>query len=298
MGDKVPAAAAISDDGGFNAQLAAAQQTLAAQGISTGAGSTLASVWGNSLSDDATVERGPREQKPFATSEQGTRAKFQGPVQGLGDFGRRVRQGVTQRPRVLTKDLLSEFVKKARHDPNGFGSMQQELFLGGFYTPSASLEDIAFGNLDDLTLDAYYNLMQWTARYNEAGEDVTTADVLKERVQRMGERMAEIAAKSRAGGGGGNIVNLADPAGLAQGLNAVAQDVLGRKATPDEQRMYVAAFHAMQSGAQSATGGTVVTPDAQGQAEQMLRQQAPVEAQSHDMARTFDSFLKIIGGAR
>jgi hypothetical protein len=269
------------------------------QGANLGDTSTLGSVYNQSLSDDQIIEQ--RQQAiAYGKSAKAQRAYLPGGASAgqVTGFKQRMNTKVTEKTKVTTKTKLDELVRQERKDPEAFLRLQLDLFKGGFFQPSVRLEEIQAGTLDDTTLDAYYNLMQWTARYNAAGEDVTTEDVLRERSEKglgiLREQLAK--ARSGGGGGGGNIVSLADPAGLAQALHQVAQQTIGRKATADEQRMFVSMFHAMQSGAQSAESGTVVNPDVQGQAEQMLRQQAPVEAQAHDISTTFNSFLKIIQG--
>ena len=90
---------------------------------------------------------------------------------------------------------------------------------------------------------------------------------------------------------------MARPVGNGDALNTVAQQTVGRKATQEEQRMFVSMFHALQTNAQlTPSGGTYVTPDVDSQAEAYLRQSAPLEAAGHDIANTMNSFLKIIKG--
>lgn len=191
-------------------------------------------------------------------------------------------------------DLVTDVFKRGRADAGWLDDLQKKLFVGGFYNSRVNLDDIRHGDFDEATLDAFQNLLMWTARYNETGEDVSWEEVLD---ARLGGLTDEMKAKILSGGGGdGRVIALADPAGLRQALDQVSTQTLGRKSTPDEQRMFVAIIHAMQSGAQSAESGTVISPDIGGQAEQMLRQQNAVEAQSHDVARTFDVFQQMLGG--
>jgi hypothetical protein len=280
-------------DPNFVAAILAQQQNA---GMDT---QSLASVWGSSLDVDYPVQT---KVETVPRSRPGRRGGYVpgGATKAQADeFTKRFAGTETVKTTVTTQQLLKDFTKRSRTDKEGFAALQQQLFMGGFFNPNVAMEEIQVGTLDDNTMDAWFNLLQWTARYNEAGEDTTWEEVLSERSAKLLGPLREQLARSRSGGGGGgggNMVALADPAGLAQALNQVAIQTVGRKATPDEQRMFVATFHAMQSGAQSATSGTVITPDVQGQAEQMLRQNAPVEAQSHDVARTFDDFLDIIGG--
>jgi hypothetical protein len=282
LGDQVTNQPSATDQLRFDESSFAA--ALEAAGMMGGFGDqdALASVWGSTLPDERIVEHRtttrprPRESGPLLSNR------------GVGR-GVYARGDITERNPVKTKDLLKDFVLRSRQDVGGYTEQQQLLFMAGFYDPRATMEDIQFGTMDDLTLDAYYNLLTWTARYNESGADITSDQLLQERAATMlGPLREAMAKKAAGGGGGGRTIVLSDSAGLAQGLDSVAQNVLGRKANADEQRMFIALIHGMEGGGQN--------PDPGARAEAMLREQAPVEAGAHDVARVFDDFLGIIGG--
>lgn len=253
---------------------------------------TYGSVWASSLDDDYPVQSRTVMRKAGAAKH--TYLPGGASPEAAREFLAAVNVQVPTTIKETAKELLADFTARSRDDPDGFNDLQQKLFLAGFYDRSVKMEDIPFGSLDDTSLDAWYRLLQYTARYNEAGQDVTWDEILDERASQLLGPLREKQAQDRARGA--RTISLADPAGLALALDQVAQNVLGRKATADEQRMYVAAFHSMQSGAQSVEVGTAINPDVQGQAEAMLRQNAPVEARGHDIANTFNNFLSILGG--
>lgn len=251
----------------------------------------LSSVWGSTLDADY-----PVEDRIFTQTRAQSRNERQQYIPGgatkaqVDEFTRRGQQQVESRQTMRTQDLLKEFVLKSRPgngDPSEFVGIQQKLFMAGFYAHGAEMDDIQFGVLDDITLDAYFNLLQWTARYNEAGANITSDQLLEERAGSMLGPLREAMAKAARRGPTKTIV-LSDAEGLRSGIDSVAQSVLGRKANADEQRMFIALIHGMERGEQN--------PDMRGQAEALLRREAPVEAGAHDVAATFDSFLNIIGG--
>jgi hypothetical protein len=280
---------------GSMSDLAAAIAQYQAMSGSTADQQTFTSIWSNTLDDDYVIQQ-DRKKVPFRASTQASQAYLPGgstASQGRDFQAATMDRLVEQRVPRTAKSMLTDFVQTQLKKPDEYLTLQQQLFMGGFFTPNAKLDDIQFGALDDLTLDAYQNLLTWTARYNEGGADLTAADVLKQRAAQMLGPLREKLNSS----GSARTVSLADPAGLAQALDQVATQTVGRKSTADEQRMFVAMFHAMQAGSQpQGSGGTVITPDVQGQAEQMMRNQAPVEAGAHDLANTFNDFMSIIGG--
>lgn len=203
--------------------------------------------------------------------------------------------GSQTRP-VLAGQLFNEMTLLARDKPSTFASLQSQLYLGGFYGKT-KLENIASGTLDDTSYSALANLFDRTARLNAALKEqgrptVSWQDVLNQQVSQMSPIMEQFAKT----GGSSVKITLADPAALADAIDSVAQQTLGRRASAEEQRMFVSGFHAMQSSAQGATSGTVVEPDAQGQAKQLLADQNPNEKAGYDLLNTFGNFVKIMGG--
>lgn len=257
------------------------------------------SIWGNSLPDTRRIDRTRDE---ISTTRTGTRASLGRMTGGIGSTPERYAKAAnetitvtdTARQPRYADSLLKSFYLRSRTDPEGFVELQKKLFMGGFYAPNTKFDKIQAGVPDDYTLDAYYQLLKTTMRYNESGADVTVEELLDERIGSMTDEMRN--ALYSGGGGSGRIVQLTDPTAVGQALDQIAKQTVGRKATADEQRMFLTAFHAMQSAAQSAESGTVAMPDLGAQAEQAMRDQNPAEAGAHDMANTFQSFLGLLGG--
>jgi hypothetical protein len=274
---------------------------MAAFAAQLGDQETLASVWSNTLDEQQVVEyRSVQTKKQTEWNFNrffGKPGKKDNAVEKLlGKGGRKefttTREVTSRKPRVA-EEMLKEFVGSSRANPAAFAKMQQDLYLAGFFNPSVSVEEIQHGFLDDYTLDAYYNLMRQSAQLNASGQDVTTMELLNERAARNLGPIREAMMRATRGGGGGTAVTLTDPVALAQGLDQTAKEVLGRKASAEEQRLFITMFHGLQRG-NAGEGG--INPDGGARAEAFLREQAPVEAQSHDVARTFDDFMDIIGG--
>jgi hypothetical protein len=177
-------------------------------------------------------------------------------------------------------DVYGEFYNMDATQRQG---LQTALFAAGFYG-TKKLDSIPFGEADDTSEAALTALLVRTAKMNAAGQDVTWEEVLA-------NLSGSDAAKARlaAGGGGGSSVSYYDPTYLAQTLDDAAKNVLGRKASVDEQRMFINAFHAAQ-----AANTNIQSPPAS--AEAFARQNAPVEAGAHDVSNTFGEFVKLLGG--
>jgi hypothetical protein len=255
---------------------------LAEVGGSGTTSSLLDTVWGNSISNNTVVETrgGGGLRKAPKSSPWKPRGPYIDPGQ---DY--------------TASQIFNEVYNLSNADPEDWQRIQQQLYLGGFYG-NRDLDELNFGQIDEDDVNAISQVLTWTARHNaadkERGGKGTTSwrDILSGYAKEMlGPRMEQLAKAASA-----PKVTLADPKGLASALDDVARNVLGRKANAEEKRLFVATYHAMQSGAQSATSGTVVSPDAQGQAEAQLRGANPAEAGAHDLSNTFNDFLQIISG--
>ena len=187
--------------------------------------------------------------------------------------------------------LFKSFYAMAQQSPEDFLQKQQELFLAGFYAKSVSWNEIDHGFPDDASVDAFYAAMTRTARQNEAnGSGLSVWDVVGDRVAQM-----DSAFRAAALAGRGRTISLADPLAITNALNTVSQDVIGRKATPDEQRVFISMFHALQTNAQSSGGGIRITPDVGAQSEQFMRSQQPMQAAAKDIDNTMNMFLSAVG---
>ena len=212
-------------------------------------------------------------------------------------FARADKRG-TETKAVLAGQLYNEVTNLALNNKDEYTQLQQDMYLAGFYG-KAKLDTIDWGALNDQSYAALTNVFQLTAQINSALKSqnrptVTWEQVLDNQKSSMAPLMQAFLQKS---GGSGPKITLADPNALAQALDQVSQNTIGRRATADEQRMFVAGFHAMQSADQSVTGGgTAVSPDVQGEAQAQIEQNDRAEKTGYDMLNTFGNFVKIMGG--
>lgn len=123
-------------------------------------------------------------------------------------------------------------------------NLQEQLVNAGFLDPD---EGITLGAWQGGTVNAFRGLLQYA---NIQGIDWQGA-------LKQATTMFRLYGTSPLGGDGTGrdgrphvVVNLSDPAGLKDGADTVAQRVLGRKATAQEQNLIVSTIHAMQRDAQ------------------------------------------------
>lgn len=136
--------------------------------------------------------------------------------------------------------------------------IQRVLFAGGFYG-QAGLEDISFGQPDELTFEAWATAVTRAARSREAGDNITVEDVL-ESATLGSSRVAtnedgSIATGTESGDTSDRVyeVNLTDPEAIRYAARNLAMDIVGREPTTDEQRMIVAAINSREESTQIST---------------------------------------------
>lgn len=223
-------------------------------------------------------------------------------------------------------DLLKSFYT---FDRGRLLEVQRQLYAGGFMG-DIDISDVNWGQHDESTFVAWAAAVTRAARYFAAGRKLTVDEVLASAASdRLGQQ-----EDGSGGGGQQRVVSLSDPLALNQLLDSQAQSTLGRKATAQEQRMFVGIVHELQRSSQLAAqpvsrtsgdydtdrsgdlsqaeveaalagggdsgnqGGVVETtqPSPDAQAEAMLRSQHPVEAQAHDIDGQFRNFLQSLQG--
>lgn len=174
-------------------------------------------------------------------------------------------------------------------NPQELAMMQGALFQAGFYGNTAKSSDIKWGVADGDTATAWTRLLMDTQRLNAAGQLVSVDQVL---------------ASRSAAGATSNAAKQAptiSPQEVAASANAMALQVLGRRATPEEERLVMAAvnkqmadqFHASdaagyQTGQQPASVSQV--------AQDVLQANAPQEAVGNNFLNTFGAFQQMLGG--
>lgn len=216
---------------------------------------------------------GAEQQDPYAIFE-GVQTTDQVGVQSRPDY--RVgppldAQGRT-RSRIYTGSELvtasvGEVLKKFYQlSPTTLRRMQALLFAGGFFG-DAEIDDIAWGQHDDVSFSAWAGAVARTARLNAAGKDVTYQQVIGDAAWAAGldpetlgdvlesgdDKSLEDLLGGLAGGEGQQIdVMLSDPNALRATMDRAASAVLGRKANAAEQRMFISMIHDVQRSGQIA----------------------------------------------
>lgn len=183
-----------------------------------------------------------------------------------------------------TTDLLSRWYSMSAEERS---KIQTQMFVAGLYG-GADANSVPYGMASDAQgFSAWSKLVQQAVASTTAGVPKSPEDFLTEQYN---AGLSNPAAAPK--------LEVTDPASIAQSANDVAQRVLGRKATPAEQRVLIAMIHQQQTSAQLAKSGTVSSPDITAEAEQQLRTANPGEAGAHDFASTFSGFLGMLQGVR
>ena len=150
-------------------------------------------------------------------------------------------------------------------------------------------------------IDEIYDDVNWSYAYGQAVQNAqVAAQYIKDgrALPTLGKRFAKFADMSEeqileylksqgGGGGGGRSIRLPDPAGLRQTFEAAAQNVLGRKATDAEKRMFVAGINSAVAAGQSVDVGA--------RAVEAARAQAPARAGAMDRVRAGGLVLQALG---
>lgn len=185
------------------------------------------------------------------------------------------------------------------------GELQRRLWAGGFYPPGADPEDVALGDRDPYTDNAWQSLVNRAAQFKNAGRDLTIWEVLD-----MGANIRKEGGAGGDGSGGGGrpplVTELTNPEDLKYVAQRTAVSALGRALKPDELSRFISSFHGSQQTAQAqaynaagGAGGSVVSaPDPTAAAASFARQAAPTEAGAHDFVKVYDVFSKMLGGRR
>lgn len=182
--------------------------------------------------------------------------------------------------------------------------LQYKLFAAGFYG-NARFEEIGWRTPGPETFMAFTKFLDFATEWRgNDGKEQPWFQVLDELAGTGTELDAN--AQSMMGGVEPTQVNqLTDPAALRTTFDRTAQSVLGRKLGSREQRAFVSMIHDLQRqtssqlyGAQAGGGGSVdvVQPSVEAQALEFARGQDPNLARANDTAKTYESFLNIIGG--
>jgi YD repeat-containing protein len=176
--------------------------------------------------------------------------------------------------------------------------VQQKLFASGYFG-SLDYDEVRWGTAGPETIDAFDSLLKYAARFrNDQGERLSWSSLLDQLVMAEGgldEALGQAVEQS------GPRITLQDPAAISQTLDAVWQRNTGRKAPSAAKRKFVAMMYGLQQqsqvAAQTGTGGTVVSPNTQAQAQQFADEQAGTETLGYQTLSAFNGLIDMIGGA-
>jgi len=176
-----------------------------------------------------------------------------------------------------------------QYPPDRLAELSQRMYAAGFYPPQSYAKGAKPPSgkvLDDYTRAAAINLFQTTVGYNGTKSVGEVLDAFSQ-AGVGADKMAK-AQQSQ-----GHVYNITtdDPATLRATVTKVAQSILGRSVTDDEQSALVdqmmkaeakPAEAAIQAGEVADTGGDVrlatARVDAQAQLEEQLKAKNPLEA--------------------
>lgn len=228
---------------------------------------------------------------------------FTSPIERDPAFSDRLRPLPEEREFGTVEDVLLEIF---RMPEEGLTNLQTRMFAAGFFPDSVEFEEIDFGNPDDpATQNAWERLVRSAEARLSAGDEfaMTPEEILNERINALGgldKALEEEAAPEEP-----TIISLSNPQNLGMVMDRVGEQVLGRRPTADEKRMFVAMVHNLERSqtieatrAQRLEGVTTEIQEApapQVAAEQFLRQRAPEDAAGMDVATAYRSFLSQLG---
>lgn len=162
-------------------------------------------------------------------------------------------------------DLLKTFFAWR---PEQLRAVQAIMFAAGYYG-DANVNDIRWGVADDQSFSAWSAAVASAARYRAAGRREGPEDIILNAAEAAGVDVDEFHKKMESLNPAewfgpedlpNNILHksdpiqvmLSDPNALRQTIDRSAAAVLGRKATPAEQRAFVSMIHSVQRTGQTA----------------------------------------------
>lgn len=207
--------------------------------------------------------------------------------------------GVSQGAPVAPKYFQGYEFTPTGWGPEKIAQLQGQLMEAGLIHKAFRL-----GVWDPVSRSAFVELLTEANAAGTTWEQAVSARAQGIALDKNGRPTGTGSGGGRGGGGVGRAplqVRLTDDSDLAKIANAVASSsVLGRALSEQETQKFIEAFHGMQRDEQQAAYAGVGTvesaPSPQAAAEDFARNSHPVEAGAHDIAGTFDNFLKIIGG--
>lgn len=117
-------------------------------------------------------------------------------------------------------------------------------------------------------------------------------------LSRIGQQFQERGQRFDGRGTGLPSVVLSDPAAIGEVVDQSAQSVLGRSLDPEARQRIVQSLQAQEqtfrSGVASGQGGTFTSPDFGAQAEMLVRDENPVEADANEVLDIYAELSDVI----
>jgi len=172
--------------------------------------------------------------------------------------------------------------------------LQTRLVSGGFYG-DLDPRKVRYGKHDDLTFEAYRDLLISTARRVAGGQNVTIDDILDEAIEAKDLDIEEEEER--------RVYKIEDSAVLVELVQSVAQDLIGRRLTDAEAMQFTQRFQDQQRDSQDRAydldqdrlGGDVTSPDPEAAAKGFVRQGHAEEVSSASVADYYDIALGVMG---
>lgn len=207
-----------------------------------------------------TPKSSTRAQIDKALAEREMAAGVESPLMSeieLAIRGQDVRSRMTRRGYKTANGMLGSLSDSTRYSDDTYRALQEQLYLGGFYTTN-NREAIRWGDRRDTATRAAFAEALATAMLY----DVTIEDVL--------EGKAKFASQALRGGGGPKIdpfvAQLPNPDDIRAVADKIAPSELGRTLSPDQVALVINEYNAVVTRAQRSaydanlTGGTVTEP--------------------------------------
>tara|TARA_R110000787_G_scaffold4185_9_gene16192 strand:+ start:6473 stop:8038 length:1566 start_codon:yes stop_codon:yes gene_type:complete len=231
-------------------------------------------------SSEMTLDQLHENYDPYVLNMLNTR-------EGVGTEILETVQGLTDRFKTLDVYALKQ--------------LQEDMFVGGFYGPNVPLDQINFGIRDFTTIAAYEKLVERTVFYSEGDSSKLTIDQILEEARAFhAERGVDLDPSNDPQPP--VVVDYTNPGDVARLANSRAQDLLGRAASPDEQRLILSMMkndEYQQATAQAKALRTqesvsVQTASAGGIADQQFR--GTQEAADYSLNKTMSNFRNLLDG--
>lgn len=251
----------------------------------------------------------------ISTSQDTTGGQY-GEHSGPGSHGYVMRgQGLettTTNDYQKSQDIYKQYIALASKHPDAFMQLQGMLYDAGFYG-SSSRASVHWGMVTDQTTSALKAAINaYLTAANATGQPMTWTEFLEKQAQQGQINQAEGGVGAAGGSGSGTgsqppplSISLEDPAALSNYLQRFAVEELGQAVDPKQIQDFVSKFHGEQTTAQTdqynaAVNGqdsSIVTPNAQAEAERYAQSANPDEFVQHNIGGYANTLFNMFLGS-